>query len=66
MSSSFGKRKPVVRKSVQADAPMRAKASEAKTQAAQETLQAFYRITHTEPSRLERARMMRAQYSTAA
>jgi hypothetical protein len=60
MSSAFGRKKPVVHPSGQAQILAwmpRSKTSD--PQAAQETVQAFYRITHTEPSRLERARMMR-------
>ena len=53
MSSSFGKKKPA--------APQRenTQRSAFDPQAAQETVQAIYRITQTEPSWLERARMMR-------
>lgn len=60
MSSAFGKKKLAAPHSGQAQIlprPARAKTSD--HEAAQETVQAFYRITHTEPSRLERARMMR-------
>ncbi len=67
MSSSFGRKKSAVRESGPAQAPAwlpRAKAAD--HAAAQEMQQAFYRITHTEPSRLERARAMRARYRTAA
>lgn len=69
MSSSFGKKKPVVRQNEQTQVLAwlpRTKPSDAGSLAAQESLQAFYRITHTEPSRLERARMMRGQHRTAA
>jgi hypothetical protein len=65
MSSAFGKKKPAAqqREHTQASA-WSSRTSD--PQAAQETVQAFYRITHTEPSRLERARMMREQSRMSA
>ncbi len=67
MPSSFGRKKPAVRESGRVLAWLpRVKDEDAKRQAAQEAQQAFYRITHTEPSRLERARMMRGRDKLSA
>jgi hypothetical protein len=66
MPSAFGRKKPVVHHNGQAQ--MLAWMPRAKTsdpQATQETVQAFYRITLTEPSRLERARMTRGHRLSA-
>jgi hypothetical protein len=65
MSSSFGKKKPAARESAQVLSWL-PKAKTPESQAARETQQAFYRITHTEPSRLERARMVRERYRMSA
>lgn len=69
MPSSFGKRKPAVRRSVQLQ-PLQwligTKPCGADSTAAQETQEALYRITLSTPSRLSIARSMRAQHRTAA
>ena len=67
MSSSFGKRKPLARQREAAQVlAWLPRAKDAGSPAADEIVQAFYRITHTEPSRLERARMVRGQYRLSA
>jgi hypothetical protein len=68
MSSSFGKRKPVVRPSEQPQrlrwlTTMKPTGADA---SAAETVEALYRITQSAPSRLSLARSTRAQYRTAA
>jgi hypothetical protein len=65
MSSVFGRKKQAAQQREQAQASAwRPRTSEPR--AVQENVQAFYRITHTEPSRLERARMVREEYSLSA
>lgn len=59
MPSSFGRKKPAARQIEQAQAPAWLLWAKAPSAAARETQQALYRITGSEPSRLERARMMR-------
>ena len=67
MSSAFGKKKPAAHQSGQAQVlAWLPKAKAADQVGAKENVQAFYRITHTEPSRLERARMIREQYRLSA
>jgi hypothetical protein len=65
MSSAFGRKKPATQQRQHAQAPVWPPRT-SDPQAARETVQAFYRITNTEPSRLERARMMREQYGVSA
>ena len=65
MSSAFGKKKPAAQQRERTQTPAWLPRT-SDPQAAQEMVQAFYRITQTEPSRLERARMMREQYRVLA
>ena len=65
MSSAFGKKKPAAQQRERTQAAAWSSRT-SDQQAAQEMVQAFYRITQTEPSRLERARMMREQYRVLA
>jgi hypothetical protein len=69
MSSSFGRKKPAVQQNGQAHALawlLKPGTSDRQRPAAQEMQQALYRITHSEPSRLERARMVRGQRKLSA
>ena len=62
MSPAFGKKKPAAPRHVHVREQaglQRPDASDPRVQATGEAVQAFYRITHTRPSRLERVRMMR-------
>jgi hypothetical protein len=61
MSSSFGRKKPAVRQGDRAPAWLPRVKTHSDRAVAEEMREAFYRITHTEPSRLERARMIRGQ-----
>jgi hypothetical protein len=69
MSSKFGRKKPAVRQSGQAQGLAwlpRPKASDGQHPAAHEMQQALYRITNTRPSRLERARIVRGRMKLSA
>jgi len=68
MPSQFGKRKPSVQQRAQPQAlgwRNRIQPSGVDSLAAEKALEALYRITHTTPSKLTRARLMRAQRHAA-